>query len=69
MKVRIFVPRDEEHIQRCLELINRSNQLNLSARSYTEDTFRRLLASNINSALPGCRTDSNYGIVGLRTWT
>lgn len=67
MKMRLFAPREEAHIQRCLELIQRANQLNLSNSRYSEREFRSLLSS------PGmlcigmeCRDRfGNYGIVGF----
>lgn len=67
MSLRLFVPREEKHILRCLELIQRANQLNLSNTRYSEQEFRSLLAT------PGllcigmeCEDRfGNYGIVGF----
>src|SRR3990167_1597589 len=67
MQLRIFILEEEKHILRCLELIQRSNQLNLSARRYTEEQFRQLLSDKrvLNIAL-GCKDKfGDYGIVGF----
>jgi FkbH-like protein len=44
MKLRLFTPCEDRHILRCLELIQRANQLNLSNTRYSEEEFRELLA-------------------------
>lgn len=67
MKLRVFVPREEKHILRCFELIQRANQLNLSGRRYSDAEFRQLLVR------PGflclameCRDRfGDYGTVGF----
>ncbi len=49
MKLRLFIPREEGHILRCLELIQRANQLNLSNKRYTMDQFHSLLSNSRNA--------------------
>jgi FkbH-like protein len=39
--VELFVPRAEDEVQRCVELIQRSNQLNLSGRRLSREEFDR----------------------------
>ncbi len=67
MKLRLFVPREERHIARCLELIQRSNQLNLSNTRYTAEEFRALLSSpGFLCVAMDCQDRFGaYGIVGF----
>lgn len=67
MKLRLFIPREEKHIRRCHELIQRANQLNLSGKRYDEAEFRRLLARpDVLCAAMVCRDRfGDYGIVGF----
>jgi FkbH-like protein len=67
MKLRVFVPREQSHISRCLELIQRANQLNLSTRRYTAEEFGNLLSSDGVLCLAMECTDrfGAYGIVGF----
>jgi FkbH-like protein len=67
MKMRIFVPHEESAASRCLELIQRSNQLNLSARRYTAKEFADLLAAPgvLNVAVECWDRFGEYGIVGF----
>ncbi len=67
MQLHIFVPKEERHISRCLELIQRSNQLNLSAKKYTEEQFRQLLSDKEMLSLAlGCKDRfGDYGVVGF----
>lgn len=67
MQMHIFVPREEDQISRCLELIQRSNQLNLSSRRYGSDEFRQLLGSEDIFCLSiQCRDRfGDYGIIGF----
>jgi FkbH-like protein len=67
MEMRIFVPRDQAQIARCLELLQRSNQLNLSTTRYTEQAFRQLLGTD-HMLCVGFRCKDrfgDYGIVGF----
>jgi FkbH-like protein len=67
MEMRIFVPREEAQIERCLELIQRSNQLNLSTKRYTEHEFLELLKSKHMLCVGFQCKDrfGDYGIVGF----
>jgi FkbH-like protein len=67
MKLRLFVPRQEKHILRCLELIQRANQLNLSGKRYADAEFRQLLARpGVLCLAMDCRDRfGDYGIVGF----
>jgi FkbH-like protein len=67
MELEIFIPQEHEHIKRCLELIQRSNQLNLSAKRYTEEQFNHLLSDNGMLCLAlSCKDRfGDYGIIGF----
>ncbi len=67
MRLRLFVPREQSHISRCLELIQRANQLNLSTKRYTAEEFGKLLSSDGTLCLAMECTDrfGAYGIVGF----
>ena len=67
MTMNIFVPTEEPAIERCLELIQRSNQLNLSGRRYTRSELTELLAvPNVLSLAIECSDRfGDYGIVGF----
>lgn len=67
MKLRLFVPQEEKHIARCLELIQRSNQLNLSNTRYSAEEFRALLARpGVLCLAMDCEDKfGDYGIVGF----
>jgi FkbH-like protein len=67
LKLRLFHPFAKEEIVRCLELIQRSNQLNLSSRRYNADEFDALLADqNVLSIAMECEDRFGaYGIVGF----
>ncbi|MGB8097050.1 MAG: HAD-IIIC family phosphatase, partial [Terracidiphilus sp.] len=67
LKLRVFRPESEAEIERCLELIQRSNQLNLSARRYTREEFCSLLADPGVLCVGFDCTDrfGAYGIVGF----
>ena len=43
MEATLFVPTEREHVERCLELLQRSNQLNLSTHRYSAEEFAGLL--------------------------
>lgn len=67
LKLRLFLPASKEEKARCLELIQRSNQLNLSGRRYTAEEFDALLADPaMFSAAMECEDKFGaYGIVGF----
>jgi len=67
MKIRVFVPHTEAEVRRCLELIQRSNQLNLSARVLTGENLAKLLADphRICVALSCHDRFGDYGVVGF----
>ena len=67
MKLRVFVPRSDGQVMRCLELIQRANQLNLSNRRYTGAEFTALLSSPgmLCLALDCSDRFGEYGIVGF----
>ena len=67
MEMRILVPHEEAQIARCLELIQRSNQLNLSTRRYSEKEFMELLGTeNMLCVALQCKDRfGDYGIVGF----
>ena len=69
MTIHIFIPQSKSEINRCLELIQRSNQLNLSTRRYKGEEFNFLLSSNnsINLAFNCSDKFGDYGIVGYAT--
>jgi FkbH-like protein len=67
MELRILVPHEEAQSARCLELIQRSNQLNLSTKRYSEKEFKELLGtkSMLCVALQCKDRFGDYGIVGF----
>lgn len=60
-------PPDDSHWARCLELINRSNQFNLSGRRYERDELLSLAERDDSEALAFTVTDrhGDYGLVGF----
>jgi FkbH-like protein len=67
MKATLFKPRDREHVERCLELLQRSNQLNLSTHRYTREELEQLLEQpDAICICTSCRDRfGDYGIVGF----
>lgn len=67
LKLRLFRPERPEESARCLELIQRSNQLNLSSRRYSPEEFDRLLAGkDVLCVAMDCEDRfGRYGIVGF----
>ncbi len=67
IKLRLFVPRSDQDVLRCVELIQRSNQLNLSGKRYTTEEFRGFLASPTQLCIAMDCSDKfgNYGIIGF----
>lgn len=71
MTMKIFVPEQEKDINRCLELIQRSNQLNLSAHRYSAAEFTKLIKDpDIFSLAFQCQDKfGDYGLVGFVSLT
>jgi FkbH-like protein len=67
IRLRLFEPRSDADIQRCVELIQRSNQLNLSGKRYTIEEFRGFLAAPTQLCIAMDCSDKfgNYGIIGF----
>jgi len=67
MEARLFRPTEPEHVERCLELLHRSNQLNLSTYRYTREEFTNLLQHNDVICICTSSQDrfGEYGIVGF----
>jgi len=67
MEATLFVPTEGEHVERCLELLQRSNQLNLSTHRYSSEEFADML--NRPEALCICTSCRDrfgeHGIVGF----
>lgn len=67
MEATLFVLKEREHVERCLELLQRSNQLNLSTHRYSAEEFAGLLSQP--EALCICTLCHDrfgeYGIVGF----
>jgi FkbH-like protein len=69
MNLRIYSPEQEEDIARCHELIQRSNQLNLSLRRYSIAQLNELLSMRTIRAFALACDDrfGSYGIIGFCT--
>jgi FkbH-like protein len=67
MQMEVAPPSSEAEIARCLELVQRSNQLNLASRRYSAKEFRELLGTpGILSLRVRCSDRfGDYGIVGF----
>ena len=67
LELEVFEPREPDQIERCLELVQRSNQLNLSKRAYTRKEFEALLGTTgiLAVALEARDHFGQYGIVGF----
>jgi FkbH-like protein len=66
MELELFVPETDVDQTRCWELIQRSNQLNMSFRRHTREEFRRILDNKtILSLALNCRDRfGDYGLIG-----
>lgn len=53
---------------RCLELVNRTNQLTIAGRRYTEAEFASLIATDCAKAVHVWDKYGDYGIVGFVAW-
>src|SRR5215469_1642115 len=67
MEATLFKPTEPEHVERCLELLQRSNQLNLSTHRYTREELARLLEQpEVLCICTACQDRfGDYGIVGF----
>ena len=65
LRMRIFTPETEAERLRCFELVNRTNQLNMSGRKYTAESFEELISlTDRRSFAFSCEDDfGTYGIV------
>jgi len=62
MKLSFLDPR--QHVDRCLEMIDRTNQFNISGQRYSEDEFRDMLESDSHFCWSIRDDYGDYGIVG-----
>ena len=62
MKLQFLDP--EQHVDRCLEMIDRTNQFNISGQRYDEDEFRTMLRSDSHFCWSVHDDYGDYGIVG-----
>jgi FkbH-like protein len=62
-----FTPETAEEIERCVELLQRTNQLNLSTRRYGREALLELLARDdvMCTAIRARDRFGDYGIVGI----
>lgn len=67
MEAKLFKPTQREHVERCLELLHRSNQLNLSTYRYGREEFVQLLQRPDVVCICTSSRDrfGDYGIVGF----
>jgi len=67
MEAVLFSPPSSSQVERCLELLQRTNQLNLSTRRYTRTEFDALLCDSEAVAICTLVKDrfGEYGIVGF----
>lgn len=67
MEATLFRPTESEQVERCLELLHRSNQLNLSTYRYKREEFLRLLEQPQTLCICTACHDrfGEYGIVGF----
>ena len=66
IKLRVFEPITDEEKLRCYELINRTNQLNMSGKKYSQSEFQDVLAqtNHTNFAFSCSDIYGEYGIIG-----
>ncbi len=67
MEMVLFHPTAEDDVLRCWELVQRSNQLNISGKRYSQDDFKTLLADEHALAIGiKCRDRfGDYGTIGF----
>lgn len=71
MVARLFSPTTSSHTERSLELLERTNQLNLSAHHYEREEFHKLLRDKDALCLCTACGDhfGDYGVVGFASFT
>ena len=60
---------ENDRAERCLELVQRTNQLNLTAHRYDRQGFARLTAESDCRAIHVWDKYGDYGVVGFVAWT
>jgi FkbH-like protein len=67
MEARLFAPSQAAHVERSLEVLQRTNQLNLTTHRYSREEFDRLLGDgNAICICTSCRDRfGEYGLVGF----
>jgi len=67
MEATVFRPTEPEDVERCLELLHRSNQLNLSTHRYTRAELAKLVKrKDVVCICTSCRDRfGKYGVVGF----
>src|SRR5262245_27024735 len=67
IRLAVFIPETPDEIERCLELLQRTNQLNLSTRRYGREQFLALLAHSevVCIAIRARDKFGDYGIIGV----
>ena len=67
LRIKVFAPQTEADITRCFELVNRTNQLNMSGRRYTPEQFSEMLNTPGFVSFAFSCTDNfgEYGIIGF----
>lgn len=67
LEITVFEPKTEEEINRCYELVIRTNQLNMSGKKYTRGEFEDvLIRKDVHNFAFTCKDDfGSYGIVGF----
>ena len=63
-----LLPVEGDRLARCLELVRRTNLLNLTARRYDADAFARLLETAESAAVRARDAYGDYGTVGFIAW-
>ena len=63
-----LLPVEGDCAARCLELVNRTNQLTITGRRYTAESFRQLCACAETAAVQVWDKYGDYGIVGFVAW-
>jgi len=70
LEMKIFFPETDAEKKRCVELIQRSNQYNISTKRHTETSFQNMLESDQYSCYGFSVSDQygDYGIVGFASF-